>query len=216
MFNSIRELLDTHGCVREGAHFFVLKSGRVACKYVDIDPLLTYPEAVKDIAFKFAEPRIFKGGVKPDVVAGPAIGGIPLVFLTALQFQQTPYPTPRTVFTEKDGDEFTLNRMGFAEAVNGKNVLIVEDIASTLKSALDTAKAIEAVGGNIIGIDLIWDRGGVCSLNTSFPINALVEESIDSWGPGEHPMWGEWPIVSDIGHPEKISNYQGGTIAIKE
>jgi orotate phosphoribosyltransferase len=121
-----------------------------------------------------------------------------------------------TVFAEKDGDDFKLDRLGFKKTVNGRKVWVVEDIATTGQSAKKTAEVIEAAGGKVIAFSFIWNRNPE-AVNTSTmgaPVLSLITEPIQSYVATEHPMWGIWPVVSDIGHghPDKFPDYSGPRI----
>jgi orotate phosphoribosyltransferase len=213
----VRQTLADLGCVLEGEFIIALKKGRVASKYINVDPLLTRPELLEVVAEQMASEVILCSALyPPTVIAGPAVGAIPLVYAVERQYHIL-NPNQRrlaTAFAEKCGDGFTLDRQGFKEAVKDKYVWVVEDIATSGDSAKQTGKSIEDAGGLVIGYGFIWNRGGVTSEHMDAQVFSLIDESVESWGPEEHPHWGEWPLVTDIGHPDKFTDYPGPRITL--
>ncbi len=203
----IRNSLYKAGCVLEGKIFFALKKpGLVSRKYINIDPLFTRPEILRKITENLLAP--FAGSF--DCLVGPATGGIPLVFSAAASCKKK----ISTAFGEKDGAEFTFQRMGFSQAVRGRNVLILEDISSTGDSPSKMASLVKKSGGNLVGASLIWNRGGVTAAQIGVPrLHSLVTEAIPTWKVEEAPpKWGRLPLVEDIGHPEYYPDYPGPKI----
>lgn len=213
----VRKILADLGCVLEGEFVIALKKGGVASKYVNIDPLLTRPDLLEEIARKIVASASLSSVIyPPKVIAGPAVGAIPLVYLVERAYQDfIPFTSRRkTVFAEKSGDDFVLDRLGFKKAVENQYVWVVEDIATTGDSAKQTGKAIEDAGGIVVGYSFIWNRGGVTSEHMGAPVLSLIDEAIESWAPEEHPHWGKWPLVTDIGHPDKFPDYPGPRITL--
>ena len=212
----VRKTLQDCGCILEGEYFFALKSGgMVATKYVHIDRLLTFPIYLSAIAHMLMRER----DNNFTVIAGPATGAIPLVY-TAAEVVAHRYPNNglRTVFTERANPEAKLEfrRNGFAEAVKGMRAIVVEDISSMGMSARETKDAIIRAGGTVVEYRIIWNRNPllVNKSRMDAPVFSLIEEPIESFKPHDHPMWGKWPMISDIGHPENFPNYPGGYISL--
>ncbi len=213
----VRKILVDLGCVLEGEFIIALKKGGVASKYVNIDPLLTRPDLLEMVAEAMATKACFSSAMyPPTVIAGPAVGAIPLVYAVERQNHlfNTNRPRLSTVFAEKDSDNFILDRLGFKKAVFGQKVWVVEDIATTGDSAKRTGKVIKDAGGDVVGYSFIWNRGGVTTKDMGGTVISLINESIKSWQPEEHPNWGEWPLVTDIGHPDNFPDYPGPKITL--
>lgn len=215
--------LKRRGVILEGMHFFILKSGKVATMYVNIDPVFTDPRFLEFIGGALVAP--FEEAC--EAIVAPAVGGIPLMYaaeqyLHFRKLNQTmdtdtdPHTYVSTAWADKRHDgTFEFARMGFKKAVAGKRVVVVEDITTTGDSMGVTAALAKEAGGIIVGAACIWNRGGITAESLSIPkFHALVTESIPSWHAGEHPEWGRWPIVSDVGHPERYPNYPGGMVNI--
>jgi orotate phosphoribosyltransferase len=202
----IRKAIADTGAVLEGEFFFALKSrDKVSTKYINLDPVFTYPELVESLGVLLIKP--WKGLF--EAIAAPAVGGIPLMYAAAAVIA-----SPKVAWADKKSDgTFAFERMGFARAVKGKRVLLLEDIVSTGDSVRTVGVLVEAAGGTLVGASFVWNRGKVTAQAAGVPeLTSLVEESVETWNAGEHPMWGKWPLVGDIGHPEYFPNYPGQRI----
>ncbi|MEK7639000.1 MAG: phosphoribosyltransferase family protein [Patescibacteria group bacterium] len=209
-----RNILVELGCVHEGDYFFALKSSKVATKYINIDPLLTQPHHLHSIANALVS-LVPSRHLEPYLTfAGPAVGAIPLVYEAARVMVEISGWRAQAVFAEKTPTGFSLQRAGFAAAVHKRVVVIVEDIATTGESAKKTAEAVRAAGGEVVCFCFIWNRGGVSEKDMGAPVYSLIEEPVQTWQPGEHPKWGVWPLVTDVGHPDTFQDYQGGRIKL--
>jgi orotate phosphoribosyltransferase len=87
----------------------------------------------------------------PEVVAGPAIGGIVPAYALARELGA------RFIYLEKVDGEFALRR-GF-EVRAGERVLVAEDVVTTGGSARDTIAALKKAGALVIGVTAIVFRG---------------------------------------------------------
>ena len=202
----IRDKIAKTGAVLEGEYFFALASGRVSNKYINFDAVFAFPELVDEIG------ELLVAEVKEDfdVIAGPAVGAIPLIYAVARHYNAV---GTRTVWADKKDGSFVFERMGFAKTVRKKRVLVVEDVTTTGASAKAVGKLVEQEGGRVIAYLSAWNRG-VTAEKMGAPAYTLVNESAPSWAPGEHAMWGKWPLVEDIGHPEHITEYHGSRISL--
>lgn len=206
----VRKTIADAGCVLEGQFFFALKKRpNVSTKYINIDPLFTYPQAILVIGAMLAHP--WEG--EYDVIAGPAVGGIPVVYSVANGSNKKDV---RAVWADKQEDgTFALERMGFVQAVRGKRVLVVEDVTSTGSSTLAVCDLVRENGGILVGASVIWNRGNVTEYDVGAPkLHCLVTESVTTYKADEHPMWGTWPLVEDIGHPDHFPDYPGPRIKL--
>lgn len=127
---------------------FTLRSGRKSKYYLDKYLFETQPEILRALAERFAT------HVTPDVtrLAGPELGGIPLVTATALH---TGLPMVLIRNAKKDYGtakqfEGVLNR--------GDTVLITEDIATTGGQSLEAARMLRDMGVTVARIVVVIDR----------------------------------------------------------
>lgn len=209
-----REVLAALGCVLEGDYFFALKSGRVARKYINIDPLLTKPlllaAAVENMLCVIPSER-FKN---IETIAAPAVGGIAFAYALSAAFERLTGRRPDVAFAEKSGTEFKFERMGFAQVIRNRKVLVVEDIGSTGGSVKKVVDEVRTLRGRVIETCFLWNRGNLTAAQVGSPTCSLINETITDWSPEDCPDWGEFPLVSDIGHPEYFPNYPGGYISL--
>jgi orotate phosphoribosyltransferase len=206
-----KDIIRRTGCILKGEFFFALKKkGNVATEYVNFDPFFTHPKEVEYLGIRLAK----KFREDYSVIAAPAVGAIPLLFAVA----QAHDPEIRTVWADKQKDgSFAFERMGFANAVRGKQVLVVEDVGSTGGSAKSVCDLVKKHGGTVVGVGFIWNRGGVTAEAIDVPcVRSLINERIETWKAEDHPEWGVWPLVEDIGHPEHFPDYPGQRIKLLE
>ena len=75
-------------------------------------------------------------------------------------------------------------RRGF-EIQKGEKVLITEDVVTTGKSSMETAKVIEELGGEVVGIACIVDR----RVNEIFcPVYSAMQLEIATYEADECPL----------------------------
>lgn len=213
--HAIRHELTLAKAVITGEHF-VYKSGRHGDTYVDCDRLFVRPASLKPVLGHWCM-RWFEGcstEEKPEVVIAPAVGGVYLVSAFAFHSQ---YWTLKTVWADKDRDDFVLDRAGFAEAVDGHRVLVLEDVITTGGSAVKTANVVGAAGGDVVGIACIVNRSRATTAETlGVPrFTAGVQLDIPSFAVGELPdELASRPIVTNLAHgaafQERNPDYEGG------
>ncbi|CAM2734987.1 orotate phosphoribosyltransferase [Hathewaya histolytica] len=153
---------------------FLLSSGRHSDRYCQCAKLLQYPdkaekvlsvvcEKVKDLDF--------------DMVVGPAMGGVIVAYEMGRQLGKP------AIFTERVEGEMQLRR-GFC-IEKGKKVLITEDVVTTGKSSMETAKLLKELGAEVIGIATIVNRGVT---NLELPVYSCVELDIQSYEKEKCPL----------------------------
>jgi orotate phosphoribosyltransferase len=175
-------LFRASGAFREG--HFLLKSGRHGDAYVEKFAVLADPAATSELCGFWAA-SVRDAGV--DVVAGPTTGGVILAFETARQLG-----TP-SIFAEEvrdaDGATHREFRRGFTIRP-GERVLLVDDILTTGGSLLAMIPAVEALGGEIVGCEVLVDRSGGRAALTSpttgrtYPLRALWQLDLPTYEAG--------------------------------
>ena len=208
----IRTAIASTGAVLEGEHFFALKKGGVSTKYINMDPTLTRPNLLRVLGSLLISPFLRSC----DAIAGPAVGGIPLVYMSAVALNIAHMNRDiRTAFADKTPEGFAFVRAGFAQSMHNRKVVVVEDVTTTGSSAKSVCDCVADAGGEVIGVHFVWNRGGVTKDMMGVDrIESIVTESVETWEPHKHPHWGEWPLVSDIGHPEHFPDYPGPRIKL--
>jgi orotate phosphoribosyltransferase len=115
-----------------------------------------------------------------DIVAGPTTGGILMAYEVG-RILGLP-----GIFCEKDPAGGRVFRRGF-RIERGHRVLVVDDIATTGGSLLDTFDAVEKLGGDIVGVGVLADRSGG-AVSVAHPYFACLEVSFETWSPEDCPM----------------------------
>jgi len=134
---------------------FILSSGLHSKQYVQCAKLLSYPKKAEAICSSLCE-KIKEEFNKIDIILSPAIGGIVVGYEVGRQLDI------ETIFAERLDEQLKLRR-GFKITENS-NVLIVEDVITTGKSALECSELIKANKSKLIGYACIIDRSNHKSL----------------------------------------------------
>ena len=142
---------------------FILSSGLHSKQYVQCAKLLSYPKKAVAICSSLCE-KIKEEFNKIDIILSPAIGGIVVGYEVGRQLDI------ETIFAERSKEQLILRR-GFKITKNS-NVLIVEDVITTGKSALECSKLIKASKSKLIGYACIIDR----STNKSLIKDKIVSQ----------------------------------------
>ncbi len=98
-------------------------------------------------------------------------------------------------------DKFVIKR-GYDKLITGKNVLVVEDVLTTGGSVRKVIEATRAIGGNVIGVGALWNRGGITSQNVANvpKLISLVNRKLDEWDEKDCPLCKQGvPININVG-----------------
>ena len=170
---------------------FLLASGNHSNRYLQSAKVLEYPKKASELTDALAE-MIRSHGIEVDTVCAPALGGVLAGYELARSLDV------RSIFVEKKEGGMELRR-GF-EIEQGEKVIICEDIITTGGSALKAAKAIEALGGEVVAFASLANRGfckrvgsdnetkAECSLPNDVPLFALDDFTFEMYAPEECPM----------------------------
>jgi orotate phosphoribosyltransferase len=170
---------------------FKLSSGNHSRFYLQSAKVLENPKTAKLLADELAK-EIQKSGIAIDTVCAPALGGLIAGFALATALDK------RSIFAERVNGEMTIRR-GF-EIKKKERVLICEDIITTGGSALEAAKVVEDMGGEVIAYAALANRGfchrqgstteakSNCKLPKDVPFFALADFDFEMYAPHECPM----------------------------
>ena len=146
-YNESLKILKETNALLEG--HFILSSGLHSSLYIQCAKLLSVPKKAELICSSLCE-KISKTFDKIDIILSPAIGGIVVGYEIGRQF------SIETIFAERENSKLILRR-GF-EIPQNSNVLIVEDVITTGKSALECSDIIRQNKSRLIGYACIIDR----------------------------------------------------------
>ena len=134
---------------------FILSSGLHTRQYIQCAKLLSHPQKAKIICSSLIE-KINIKFKNIDIILSPAIGGIVVGYEIGRQLKI------QTIFAERLNEKLVLRR-GFNISQNS-NVLIVEDVITTGKSALECSNIVKLNEANLLGYACIIDRSNDKSL----------------------------------------------------
>jgi orotate phosphoribosyltransferase len=159
--------------VKKGS--FILASGKESNVYVDARLTTMSPEGMVTIG-PLALSRIEAEKWNPDSVGGLTMGADPVAFSISHTSALLGRPVRAFSVRKETKTHGTGNRIeGSFKA--GDCVVIVEDVITTGKSALQAIEAVEAAGGRIAGVLAIVDRqdGGREAISAKgYPVIALT------------------------------------------
>ena len=170
---------------------FLLSSGNHSQFYLQSAKVLEDPALAGKLANELFS-VIKNAGISFESVCSPALGGI----LAGYELARA--GNKRFIFTERVDGQMTLRR-GF-EVKKGEKFIICEDVITTGGSAVESAKIIESLGGEVVGYAALASRGfckmvgGLenpapnAKLPSDKPFFALGEFGVAMFTPDECPL----------------------------
>jgi orotate phosphoribosyltransferase len=155
---------------------FLLSSGRHSGGYCQCAKLLRFPALSEEVLATVTEQV---KNLPITKVCGPAMGGVIVSYELARQLGV------ESIFTERKDGEMQLRR-GFSVG-KGDKILIAEDVITTGKSTMETVRALEALGAEVIGAACIADRRAA-DCDFALPVYACLKLAIDSYEPDDCPI----------------------------
>lgn len=209
MRESAQNRIKAVGAVIHG--HFAYAAGGHGDIYVDKNLLFTQPGLLSFMGQALAEEcirylvqtiKLQNGGSL--VVLGPAMGAAIFSPWVALHLEQCLRIPVFSAFAEKDkGGGFVLNR-GYRKLIADKDVITLDDVLTTGKSAKAVVDLIRAVGGNVLGVASIVNRS-VSKVNAEtfgVPFLAtLLDLDLNNWTEDECPLCKDGvPVNTEVGH----------------
>jgi orotate phosphoribosyltransferase len=172
-------ILTESRAILENDHF-VYVSGDHGAGWIDKDAIYPNTEHIEHLCRQLGK-CVRDRNV--EVVCGPATGGLIIAEWTAHELGVL------GIFTEHDPaaspgqprGRFVLRR-GYDHLVQGRRVLVVDDIVNTGHSIRQTAEAVRRAGGNVVAAGTLVNRGNVGAAGLgveSFVF--LLEYHIPAW-----------------------------------
>jgi orotate phosphoribosyltransferase len=135
-------LLSIHAVKYVAESPITFKSGIVSPVYVDNRTIPYHPAAWKQIITGFAD-AIQTHALTDDIIAGVAVGGVPHSAALAYALQRP------SVFIRAEAKAHGTNKLVEGGNVDGKNVLLIEDLVTTGGSSLRGVEALRASGAHV-------------------------------------------------------------------
>jgi orotate phosphoribosyltransferase len=169
---SITTLIEESGAIKRGN--FALSDGSLIDYYVDKYVFETDPDVLNEITSALATELADK---EVDLLAGPALGAVPLVTAVSLETR-----VPAVFVRSGVKHRGTQTRIE-GEVNKGQRVVLVDDVSMTGETILQTARIVEDAGGIVDCIVVVVDRdegaaGKITEAGYDFQYLARVGEDL--------------------------------------
>lgn len=182
---------------------FLLTSGKHSDSYFAKDIIYSYPGLLKSMIQGISDDLDL---LQFDVVVGPEKGGIILSGATAMRLNLSfSHMHLRNAFAEKNTDgKFYFGR-GYDQLIPGKKIAIVEDVLTTGGSVAGVIAEVTRLGGEVVAVCAICNRGGVTAKTLGVPnLFSLMELSIPTFAEADCPSCqAGLPFNQEFGHGKK-------------
>jgi orotate phosphoribosyltransferase len=179
--------VDEAGLLSEG--HFAFRSGKHALRLLDRDRLLSDTHLSARMGYALSR-HFFLHRV--DVVAAPSVWGAGLAQWVGYFFD----PSRPVIYSRPDGESFLFSDAA-SQAVDGKRVLVIDNLIQSGKTVQDFAGAIATHGGTPIGIGALAD---LSSIDFSVPSYGLLNDSLDLHDPSSCPACRSGEPVTQVGY----------------
>jgi orotate phosphoribosyltransferase len=139
----LRELLVRYKAIEFGD--FTLASGAKSTYYIDVKSAVTHPDLLAAVAKEVTRTYDF------DVIAGVAVGGVPLAVAVSLASKKS-----FAIIRSSEKGHGKKDRI--IGDVHGKNVLLIEDVTTSGGSALYGIEILRAAGARADRVVTVVDR----------------------------------------------------------
>ena len=179
---------------------FLLSSGNHSQFYLQSAKVLENPALAGKLANELFS-VIKNAGISFESVCSPALGGI----LAGYELARA--GNKRFIFTERVDGQMTLRR-GF-EVKKGEKFIICEDVITTGGSAVESAKIIENLGGEVVGYAALASRG-FCKM-----VGGLENPAPNAKLPSDKPFFALGEFGFAMFTPDECPLCKSGSKAIK-
>ena len=179
---------------------FLLSSGNHSQFYLQSAKVLEDPALAGKLANELFS-VIKNAGINFESVCSPALGGI----LAGYELARA--GNKRFIFTERVDGQMTLRR-GF-EVKKGEKFIICEDVITTGGSAVESAKIIESLGGEVVGYAALASRG-FCKM-----VGGLENPAPNAKLPSDKPFFALGEFGFAMFAPDECPLCKSGSKAIK-
>ncbi len=137
---------------------FVLASGARSRYYIDCRTTTTHAEG-QALVGRMGLALLREAGLAPDAVGGLTMGADPVAYAIAHASWVAGDPVNAFTVRKQPKEHGTGKRVEGCFA-SGDRVVVVEDVITSGKSALQACDAVEAEGGTVLAIIALVDREG--------------------------------------------------------
>jgi len=129
---------------------FLLRSGQISNVYFDKYLFESDPHLLKEIAIHLQ--TLLPEGF--DAMAGLEMGGIPLATALSLETGH------KTLFVRKEAKTYGTCKLAEGDEVQGKKLVIIEDVVTSGGAILDAVTALRELGAEVDTVLCVIDREG--------------------------------------------------------
>jgi len=171
--NDVLDVFRAQEALLEG--HFQLSSGLHSTRYLQCARVLMTPRIAEDLCRRL---KARWTGETPDLIVGPALGGVVVAYELARAFGVD------GVFAERENGVFTLRR-GF-RIEPGAKVIVCEDVVTTGGSASEVASLLRGLGARPIGVACLIQRTEKNPFDV--PLVSLATVVPPTWKPDDCPL----------------------------
>ena len=179
---------------------FLLSSGNHSQFYLQSAKVLEDPALAGKLANELFS-VIKNAGISFESVCSPALGGI----LAGYELARA--GNKRFIFTERVDGQMTLRRG--CEVKKGDKFIICEDVITTGGSAVESAKIIESLGGEVVGYAALASRG-FCKM-----VGGLENPAPNAKLPSDKPFFALGEFGFAMFTPDECPLCKSGSKAVK-
>jgi orotate phosphoribosyltransferase len=163
-----KKVLRKIGAFVENDHF-VYSTGNHGSVYINKNKLNPHPIITEKIHNLLAK-KIVSYNLNIDVVIGPSTGGIVLSQEIAKHLTRKNKKEILALFADKSGKGGFVIKRDYDTLIKGKSILLVEDGILTSKSVKKVIRVVNRAKGNIVGLGVLFNKGGVTAKDLNIPI----------------------------------------------
>ena len=165
---------------------FVFSSWRHGREYVRKDAILAYPSDASRLA-NFIAQRFANDEI--DIVMGPAVAGSITSNRVAEHLSMWKGKEVLATYADRYGKDFVI-RSYYGQMIPKHRVLIVDDTVNTSETVMRLIEQVRKLGGNVIGVGAICNRGSTTHRNLGVPkFEALIAlDNFETWDENTCPM----------------------------
>ena len=137
---------------------FKLASGRTSDFYCNLKPTMMDPEGAWLLGALVCD---MLAGVEADMVGGLEMGAVPIATAVAVASHAKGRPLPAFFVrkqTKEHGTKSLIEGLVRGESLEGRRVVILEDVTTTGGSSLKAIEAVRAEGATVVRVVTIVDR----------------------------------------------------------
>ncbi len=197
------QILKEVGAIITDSHI-VGTSGRHMSVYINKDALYPHTEFASEVGEMFA--KTYKDDTIEAVVS-PALGGIVLSQWTAYHLSKLTGKEVLGLYTEKDENKNQIFKRGYDKLIQGKRVLVVEDITNTGGSVIKVIESVKKAGGTIVAVGVMVNRDpkSITSEFVGAPFSSLAVVQAEAWDEKDCQLCKQnIPINTTVGHGKEF------------